>query len=541
MKTATLLFLAAATSFAVVPHRFSSGTPAKADSVNENFDYLEAAVKAKANQSGLDSVKAQLSSGTSAAGKANQSTVDSLKALVGKKADTTALNAVKASIPSAVNLSGYATTASVAQALGAKADTAALNAVKASIPSAVNLSGYATSAEVGAKADTSALNAVKSSIPAAANLSAYAKTADVAAIYAKESELIDYATKTSLNGYVTNASLTQGLGAKVDTQSLTQRLSGYQVSGSYLTSANLTNYVTTTALNNSLTGYASTAALNSLSNSVGAKLDTSALTTRLNGYATAAALTSLSNTVSGKASQTEVTNLTGTVATKAAASSVTALAASLGAKADSTRTIMFDPTTNQASPPSTASIFFTQGSTGWGSYIGLGEIGIWSGSDAGNIFFHKSTDKSGIALGYANRGGSGEIFATVGSTVYFNGTVVHRSNDSIAGNLRVAGNIKSYLTGSSIVPDYVFEPTYKLAPLSEVEAYTQENRHLPEVPSASEIAKGGLDLTEMNLTLLKKVEELTLHAIAQSKQIDAQAAQIQAQNERLRALEASRN
>ncbi len=55
------------------------------------------------------------------------------------------------------------------------------------------------------------------------------------------------------------------------------------------------------------------------------------------------------------------------------------------------------------------------------------------------------------------------------------------------------------------------------------------------------IEKGGLDLTQMNLTLLKKVEELTLHAIAQNKQLEAQAAQIQAQNERLQALEANRN
>lgn len=77
------------------------------------------------------------------------------------------------------------------------------------------------------------------------------------------------------------------------------------------------------------------------------------------------------------------------------------------------------------------------------------------------------------------------------------------------------------------VPDYVFEPDYKLAPLSEVEAYTQENKHLPEVPSAAEIEKGGLDLTQMNFTLLKKVEELTLHAIAQQKQIEAQNARIQ--------------
>lgn len=71
------------------------------------------------------------------------------------------------------------------------------------------------------------------------------------------------------------------------------------------------------------------------------------------------------------------------------------------------------------------------------------------------------------------------------------------------------------------IPDYVFAPDYKLSPLAEVEAYTQENQHLPDVPSAAEIEKGGLDLAKMNLALLRKVEELTLHAISQEKRIQS--------------------
>jgi len=63
------------------------------------------------------------------------------------------------------------------------------------------------------------------------------------------------------------------------------------------------------------------------------------------------------------------------------------------------------------------------------------------------------------------------------------------------------------------VPDYVFEPDYDLLTLSETEAYVKEHRHLPEIPSAADIKQDGLDLAEMNLLLLKKVEELTLHLI----------------------------
>jgi hypothetical protein len=69
-------------------------------------------------------------------------------------------------------------------------------------------------------------------------------------------------------------------------------------------------------------------------------------------------------------------------------------------------------------------------------------------------------------------------------------------------------------------PDYVFEKDYNLLSLIELETYINQNKHLPEVPSAKDMEKEGLNLKEMNLILLKKVEELTLHLIEQQKQID---------------------
>jgi hypothetical protein len=68
-------------------------------------------------------------------------------------------------------------------------------------------------------------------------------------------------------------------------------------------------------------------------------------------------------------------------------------------------------------------------------------------------------------------------------------------------------------------PDYVFEPTYNLKPLSEIETYIKANKHLPEVPSAKEMEANGINLSEMNMLLLKKVEELTLLLIQQEKRI----------------------
>lgn len=69
------------------------------------------------------------------------------------------------------------------------------------------------------------------------------------------------------------------------------------------------------------------------------------------------------------------------------------------------------------------------------------------------------------------------------------------------------------------VPDYVFEDDYSLRSLKDTEAFIRANKHLPDVPSAHEIQRDGMNLAEMNLILLKKIEELTLHVIEQDKKI----------------------
>lgn len=71
----------------------------------------------------------------------------------------------------------------------------------------------------------------------------------------------------------------------------------------------------------------------------------------------------------------------------------------------------------------------------------------------------------------------------------------------------------------AVAPDYVFEEDYDLKSLKEIEDYIKENKHLPEVPSAKTMEKEGVYLKKMNLLLLKKVEELTLHLIEQEKRI----------------------
>ncbi len=79
-------------------------------------------------------------------------------------------------------------------------------------------------------------------------------------------------------------------------------------------------------------------------------------------------------------------------------------------------------------------------------------------------------------------------------------------------------------------PDYVFNPTYQLPSLTDIKTYIDQNHHLPDMPSAQDVEKDGLNLGEMNRDLVKKVEELTLYLI-EKDQIDAeQQNQINTQN-----------
>lgn len=105
--------------------------------------------------------------------------------------------------------------------------------------------------------------------------------------------------------------------------------------------------------------------------------------------------------------------------------------------------------------------------------------------------------------------------------------------------LAVNGNIlaKEVKVKTNIaVPDYVFEPDYELPPLDEIEAYVKAHKHLPEIPSAADIKRDGLDLAEMNLLLLKKVEELTLHLIEKTKKQEQQDERIERLEELLAAM-----
>lgn len=81
-------------------------------------------------------------------------------------------------------------------------------------------------------------------------------------------------------------------------------------------------------------------------------------------------------------------------------------------------------------------------------------------------------------------------------------------------------------------PDYVFEPTYRLSSLQDVELFIKQHKHLPDIPSAQTVGKEGLDLADSQALLLKKIEELTLYVIELKKENERQNEEIERLKER---------
>jgi hypothetical protein len=117
---------------------------------------------------------------------------------------------------------------------------------------------------------------------------------------------------------------------------------------------------------------------------------------------------------------------------------------------------------------------------------------------------------------------NGKKFQVVG-TSHFDGTMGIGTVNTTDANYKlfVENGIRTrkVKVDADAWPDYVFASKYKLMSLQEVEQFINENNHLPEVPSADEVQKNGIELGENQAVLLKKIEELTLYVIEQNKQL----------------------
>jgi len=100
---------------------------------------------------------------------------------------------------------------------------------------------------------------------------------------------------------------------------------------------------------------------------------------------------------------------------------------------------------------------------------------------------------------------------------------------SFTGNIMVNGNIeaKEIKVTQSPTADFVFAEDYNLPKLEDVEKHIKENKHLPEIASAKEMEKDGVNVGEFQIKLLQKIEELTLYSIEQNKQLQIQSEKIE--------------
>ncbi|HTB07554.1 MAG TPA: hypothetical protein VK806_11440 [Bacteroidia bacterium] len=160
------------------------------------------------------------------------------------------------------------------------------------------------------------------------------------------------------------------------------------------------------------------------------------------------------------------------------------------------------------------------------TYAG-GKVGI--GTNSPDALLNIETSSSGNQFAVTNGTTDEFTIDNSGNTFVPNGKVsigIASTNMPSGYNLFVANGILTEKikiaihTDATNWSDYVFAKDYKLMPLAEVQAYINTNNHLPDVPSATDVAKDGIDVAKMDATLLKKIEELTLYVIEQQKEIE---------------------
>ncbi|WP_413667269.1 hypothetical protein ACEN9X_22540 [Mucilaginibacter sp. Mucisp86] len=143
--------------------------------------------------------------------------------------------------------------------------------------------------------------------------------------------------------------------------------------------------------------------------------------------------------------------------------------------------------------------------------------------------------------------GGGVIYGDIFGNIYFAPIVSAGTSQRTLTDLAIKSNITFKVGNNGVTyakaisvqttgwPDYVFKKDYKLPGLNFVKEFIAQNQHLPEMPSAQQIEKDGLNLGEMNRILTQKVEELTLYLIDKDKELKKQQLKINRQETQLAA------
>ena len=148
-------------------------------------------------------------------------------------------------------------------------------------------------------------------------------------------------------------------------------------------------------------------------------------------------------------------------------------------------------------------------------------------SDVNKGFMQLSGDNIRIGTNSGNTAGKFVIRTNGGDRVFVDGSgnmSIGTQTDAPGYVFRVGGKmiceeVKVKLQSSGW-PDYVFSEKYKLPSLAELDEFIKTNKHLPNIPTAAEVKKNGIEVGDMQKRMMEKIEELTLYILQQQIQID---------------------
>lgn len=141
----------------------------------------------------------------------------------------------------------------------------------------------------------------------------------------------------------------------------------------------------------------------------------------------------------------------------------------------------------------------------------------------GHVILTVNSDGGSGSSGSSVWSYAGNILRTPGDDKVVIGTGMNTLPDGFSLYVKkgiLAERVRVAIANSAKWADYVFDDDYKLMPLNEVEEFIERNNHLPNLPSAQEVAEGGIDVAEMSAKHMEKIEELTLHLIEANKRIE---------------------
>ncbi len=138
------------------------------------------------------------------------------------------------------------------------------------------------------------------------------------------------------------------------------------------------------------------------------------------------------------------------------------------------------------------------------------------GSNDGYLILEANPNGYGNKNVYINRYvAGGNILMTSSTGKVGIGTDDPKHKLDVNGTIHAHGILVTVPEGA----DFVFGEDYQLRPLNEVNAFIQENKHLPEIQSAADMQQNGVSVNDFQIQLLQKIEELTLYIIQQDQQI----------------------